>query len=84
MRHRATPDFWECYDALPREIRRKADKAFEQLKRNPRHHSLRFKKVGAFWSARVDASHRALAVEDEGDIVWFWIGSHAAYERQLS
>ena len=69
MRHPATPDFWECYEALPQAIRRKADKAFSQLKRNPRHRSLRFKKVDTFWSARVDASHRALAVEDEGEIV---------------
>ena len=84
MRHRATPDFWECYDALPQEIRRKADKAFAQLKANPRHRSLRFKKVGTFWSARVDGSHRALAVEDGGEIVWFWVGTHAAYERLLT
>jgi hypothetical protein len=84
LRHRATPDFWECYEALPQAIRRKADKAFSQLRRNPRHRSLRFKKVGTFWSARVDASYRALAVEDEGEIVWFWIGTHAAYEHLLS
>ena len=84
MRHRATPDFWECYEALPIAIQRKADKAFAQLKRNPRHRSLYPKKVGAHWSARVDASYRALAVEDEGDIVWFWIGTHASYERWLS
>jgi len=84
LRHRATPDFWACYDALLPEIRRRADKAFSQLKQNPRHRSLRFKKVGTFWSARVDISQRALAVEDGGDIVWFWIGTHADYERMLS
>ena len=84
MRHRTTPEFWDHYRALPRDIQRKADKAFALLKQNPRHGSLHFKRVGEFWSARVDASHRAVAVEDGGDILWFWLGTHAEYERLLS
>jgi len=51
---------------------------------NPAHPSLRFKKVGQFWSARVGRSHRALAVQDNGDFVWVWIGSHDEYDRLLS
>lgn len=43
--------------------------------------SLHFKKVGRFWSARVGLRYRALAVAAEGDLVWFWIGSHADYDR---
>jgi hypothetical protein len=38
------------------------------------------KKVGRFWSARVGSRYRALAVEIEGGMPWFWIGSHADYD----
>lgn len=79
--HRTTERFWERYRALPEDVRSLADRSFQILKENPRHPSLRFKKVGNFWSARVGLAHRALAVEDGADFIWVWIGSHADYER---
>jgi hypothetical protein len=39
------------------------------------------KKVGRLWSVRVGPHYRALAIEDGADLVWFWIGSHADYDR---
>ncbi|MBW8786898.1 MAG: hypothetical protein JF594_03980 [Rhizobium leguminosarum] len=54
---------------------------FDLLKQDPRHPSLHFKRVGRFWSARVGTSWRALAVRDGDDIIWFWIGSHADYDK---
>ncbi|WP_446686561.1 ParE family toxin-like protein [Rhizobium laguerreae] len=60
-----------------------ADGNFDMLKQDPRHPSLHFKRVGRFWSARVGASWRALAVSDGDDIIWFWIGSHADYDKLL-
>ncbi len=71
--HRATRRFWDAYHALPEESQALADKQFELLKSNPRHPSVQFKKVGKIWSARVSSSVRALAAEDGGDFVWFWI-----------
>jgi len=47
MRHRADADFWRAYHALPETIRSQADRAFALLKHDPRHPSLRFKKIGA-------------------------------------
>ncbi len=79
--HRTTERFWERYRALPEDVQSLADRSFQILKENPRHPSLRFKKVGNFWSARVGLAHRALAVEDDADFIWVWIGSHADYER---
>jgi hypothetical protein len=79
--HISTPQFWQRYLALPDSVRNRADKAFALLRENPSHPSLHFKKIGVFWSARVDAAHRALAVEDAADFVWVWIGSHDEYER---
>jgi hypothetical protein len=81
--HRTTDQFWERYGALPEDAQNLADKSFKLLKQNPRHPSLRFKKLGNFWSARVGLAHRALAVEDGADLIWVWIGSHAEYERMI-
>jgi hypothetical protein len=44
---------------------------------------LRFKKTGDVWSARIGSRHRALAIEVDDGLVWFWIGSHAEYDRLL-
>jgi len=83
VNHRASIRFWQCYDALPEAIRRSADGAFELLKQNPRHPSLHLKKIGAFWSARIGLYHRALAVENGSDLIWFWIGTHADYDKLI-
>jgi hypothetical protein len=79
--HFASSRFWTRYEGLSAEARAQADKQFALLKENPSHPSLRFKKVGKFWSARVNSTIRALAVEAGGDYVWFWIGEHREYER---
>lgn len=82
MNHHASPDFWSCYEALPVPVRELADKNFALLKIDPKHPSLHFKRVGTtYWSARVGIHYRALAVEAEGGLVRFLIGSHADYDR---
>lgn len=81
--HRATHRFWEGFDNLPETVQRLARKNFELLKADPQHPSLHFKKVGRFWSARVGLTYRALAVEDGGDFIWVWIGTHDEYERLI-
>jgi len=83
MRHRATPRFWRCYRRLPEEVQRLADKCYALLRQNRRHPSLHLKKAGRFASVRVGLYYRALAVEHEGDLAWFWIGPHAEYDRLL-
>jgi len=35
----------------------------------------------ARWSARVGLHYRALAVEDGGNLLWVWIGTHSDYDR---
>ena len=83
MNHHATTDFWEHYRKLPGSVRTTADKQFQRLKDNPSHPSLRVKKVGRFWSVRIGRGYRALAVARGEDLVWFWIGSHADYDRLI-
>jgi hypothetical protein len=81
LNHYASPDFWSCYRALPAEVQGLADKSFSLLKTDSRHPSLHFKKVGRFWSARVGLHYRAVAVEAPDGLLWFWIGTHAEYDK---
>ena len=84
MPHHADPSFWHAYRNLPEPIRDRADKAFDLLVQDPRHPSLQFKKVGAYWSARVTLGYRALAVEADDGLLWFWIGTHDEYVRLIA
>jgi len=84
LNHHASPDFWSCYRALPDNIRELADRSFSLLRADPRHPSLHVKKVGRFWSARVGLHCRALAVEAPDGLIWFWIGTHADYDKLVS
>lgn len=83
MKHFASPAFWECYRRLPQHVQVLADKNYEILKENPKHPSLHLKKVNQYWSVRIGISYRALAVEVKEGLLWFWIGSHADYDRLL-
>jgi hypothetical protein len=53
------------------------------LKDDPKHPSLHLKKVDRFWAVRVGAHYRALAIEVDDGLLWFWIGSHADYDALL-
>ena len=81
MIHNATSKFWRFYSELPKEIQKLADENFELLKGESRHPSLHFKKVGKFWSARIGIHYRAIAVAQDTDMVWFWIGHHSDYDQ---
>ena len=83
MKHFATPDFWKAYEALPAHVRRLADTNYQLLKTNPRHPSLHFKRIGRFWSVRVGLHFRALGVDASDGVIWFWIGSHAEYDKLI-
>ena len=83
MNHFATPEFWAHYRQLPAEIQELADKNFALLKQNPQHPSLRLKKIGIFWSARVGLHYRVLAKDRPDGLVWFWIGHHRVYDQFL-
>ena len=77
------PGVLGCLRELPVAVRELADRNYALLKGDPRHPSLRFKKVGRFWSVRMGLRYRALATEADGDMVWFWIGSHADYDALI-
>jgi len=79
--HRAAPDFWRSYQTLPASVQTLADRTFALLNADPRHPSLHFKKADSFWSVRVGLHYRALGAEARDGVLWFWIGTHADYDR---
>lgn len=83
MRHFASPRFWALYEDLPTAVRELADRSFALLKSDPRHPSLRLKRVGDLWSVRVGSHYRALGTEVPEGILWVWIGTHADYDRMI-
>jgi hypothetical protein len=83
VKHHASSRFWRAYRALPKEIQELADAKYTLLNTDPNHPSLRLKKIGSYWSVRVGLHYRALAIEADDDLVWFWIGSHADYDVLL-
>jgi len=83
VNHFTTPQFWNCYKLLPTEVRELADKNFQLLKADPKHPSLHFKKIDGLWSVRVGRHYRALAKDKPEGVLWFWIGSHAEYEKLM-
>ena len=83
MKHFASPQFWRTYRQLPADVRALADKNFQLPKADPRHPSLHFKKIDRLWSVRVGAHYRALGFDRPEGVVWFWVGSHADYDKLL-
>ncbi len=81
--HYTNRKFWSYYAQLPEDVQKIADNSYELLKTNPNHPSLHFKKVNQYWSVRVGKSYRALGIEVENGILWFWIGTHAEYDRLI-
>ena len=86
MISKTTASFRDAIAKLPKDIRRRAKDAYKLFDDDPNHPSLRFKKVHAresVYSARISLDYRALGVLDGDVIVWFWVGSHAEYEKLL-
>jgi hypothetical protein len=85
VKHTASTKFWETFDALPTDVQRVARKNFELLKSDSAHPSLHFKTIGAgnICSVRVGLFYRALGVAVLGGVQWFWIGTHAEYDRLI-
>jgi hypothetical protein len=87
MISRATPEFWACFEQLPENVQARAKAAYALWSGNPHHPGLQFKPVPSagegVWSVRIGIHWRALGVRDGELMIWFWIGSHADYDRMI-
>ncbi|QEH38757.1 hypothetical protein OJF2_73630 [Aquisphaera giovannonii] len=87
MNSHTTRQFRALFAALPSQVQRQAREAYRLFRQNPAHPGLHLKQVHAdplLYSARVGISYRAVCVRDGDTVVWFWIGSHAAYDHLLA
>ena len=81
MNHHATSKYWQYYNELPPKVKSLAKKNFQILKVTPNYPSIHLKRVKKYWSVRIGIHYRALGIDapEQNAIIWFWIGSHAAY-----
>ena len=87
MKSRTTERFRRALAGLPKEVQEQARAAYRQFILDPQHPGLRFKPVHPtqpVYSARVGRGYRALGILDGDTVIWYWIGSHAEYDRILS
>ncbi len=87
MKSRTTTQFRKTFAVLPKQVQKKTHEAYRQFKQDPGHPSLRFKKVHSeipIYSAQISKSYRAVGQLDGDTVIWFWVGSHAEYDRLLS
>jgi hypothetical protein len=81
---RLSREFRECFARLPKDVQESTREAYKRWKDNHRHPGLRFKPIQGLdniYSVRIGINWRALGVLKDDTIVWYWIGSHAEYDR---
>ena len=84
MKSRTTQKFRDLFRELPKEIRAEGRKAYKLFKQNPQHPSLQFKKIiGQIYSARLTRGYRAVGSIENDEVIWFWAGSHANYDKLI-
>ncbi|WP_442951447.1 ParE family toxin-like protein [Oscillatoria sp. CS-180] len=86
MNSRTTTEFRNLFASLPKQVQEQTRAAYRQFRDDPSYPSLRFKKVHPklpIYSARINKSYRALGQLDGDTVIWFWVGSHAEYDRLL-
>jgi len=87
MKSHINDDFLKAYRKLPKHIREQARKAYRLFRDNPHHPSLKFKTIHPtepFYSARITRNYRTIGIMDDDVIIWFWIGSHADYDKLIA
>lgn len=87
MKSHVTERFLKAFGELPSHVQRKARAAYQLFKQDPHHPSLRLKRVHptkSIYSVRIGLDYRALGVREGEEIIWFWIGSHADYDKLLT
>ena len=86
MRSYVTNGFRKLFAELPPHIRSRARTGYRLWAEHPGHPSLQFKRVHPsrpIYSVRIGIGWRVLGVVEDEAIIWFWIGSHAGYDKML-
>lgn len=87
MKSQTTPSFWSHFSRLSPDQQRDAEEAYQHFRQLESSPALRFKRIGrrpGLWSIRAGGDIRAVGLEGDGTVTWFWIGHHAEYERLIN
>jgi len=82
-----TDSFRKRFKNLPKQVQDQAKEAYHLFKKDPYYPSLHFKRVHSrkpVYSVRINIDYRAVGIFDDNEIVWFWLGSHSAYNKLLN
>ena len=86
MNSHTTIKFRKAVTELPAEAQKQARQAYRLFIENPHHPSLRFKSIHPtrpIFSVRIGLNYRAVGIRDGDDMIWYWIGSHADYDKLI-
>ena len=86
MISRTSARFWKCYYELPESVRKEAKKAYQLFKKDPFYPGLHFKRIHStrpVFSLRITKDYRAVGLQQDNRVIWFWIGSHSDYDLIL-
>ena len=84
MKSKTSNRFLKCYRELPEQTKKEAKKAYREFKKNPYHPGLHFKRIHStrpIFSLHVTKDYRAVGIQQNNQVIWFWIGSHGDYDN---
>jgi hypothetical protein len=87
LKSRTSRRFRESLKGLPPQVRTQAREAYLLFQANPYHPGLRFKRLLSsrpVYSVRINRDYRALGLKEGDEMIWFWIGPHAEYDKIVS
>ena len=83
--NRRSKSFKALFEKLPADAQRQARDAYALFKQDPAYPGLDFHPIGPaapdVWRVNIGAHYRALAHRKGQRLLWYWIGTHEAYNR---
>ena len=86
MNSHITDKLRKAFAELPADVQKQARQAYRLFIENPHHPSLRFRSIyptRPIYSVQIGLEYRAVGIREEDDIIWYWIGSHADYDKLI-
>jgi len=89
MKSHISKGFVKRFNALPLRVRNEARKAYSQFKHAIQHPGLEYKSVlgrdgRTYYFVRIGIHYRALADMRNGELYWFWVGTHAEHDKLVA
>jgi hypothetical protein len=87
VKSHVSKQFLKLLANMPLQVQQQAHAAYRQFKKDPNHPGINFERIQSrpnTYSARVTKSYRVLGTMRNGEIYWYWIGSHAEYDKLIN